>query len=243
MRDARDPRQYAERDQKAGQKAARARRRTSKNGRSARSNEKVAERKGSSRAWRRRRMSSTTAPPPDLPPEPAQEKPQPRFLENKLLLGEFIAVCALCATILLTNLFWQGQRHQHLLPRPRRRGDARRRARRAQLCRADAGQRGRRRGHRVQRVGGGRAHLHGRVQRLSALRRGRGERGGERRRLYGGDPPHDLLLHRRRGADVRLPRRGGGRVLHHPRRLYGRRFRRHRLPLRRRFAHPRLFAG
>ena len=30
-----------------------------------------------------------------------------KFLENKLLLAEFIAVCALCATILLTNLFWQ----------------------------------------------------------------------------------------------------------------------------------------
>ena len=45
--------------------------------------------------------------PPEAPPEPPQEKPQKRFLENKLLLGEFIAVCALCATILLTNLFWQ----------------------------------------------------------------------------------------------------------------------------------------
>ena len=42
--------------------------------------------------------------PPEEPPQPA---PQKRFLENKLLLGEFIAVCALCATILLTNLFWQ----------------------------------------------------------------------------------------------------------------------------------------
>ena len=42
-------------------------------------------------------------PPEEQPPEP----PRRRFLENKLLLGEFIAVCALCATILLTNLFWQ----------------------------------------------------------------------------------------------------------------------------------------
>lgn len=31
-----------------------------------------------------------------------------KFLENKLLIAEFVAVCALCATILLTNLFWQG---------------------------------------------------------------------------------------------------------------------------------------
>ena len=38
--------------------------------------------------------------------ESAPQKPK-KFLENKLLLGEFIAVCALCATILLTNLFWQ----------------------------------------------------------------------------------------------------------------------------------------
>ena len=35
-------------------------------------------------------------------------RPRKKFLENKLLLAEFIAVCALCATILLTNLFWQG---------------------------------------------------------------------------------------------------------------------------------------
>ena len=45
------------------------------------------------------------APPP--PEEPQEVPPHRRFLENKLLLGEFIAVCALCATILLTNLFWQ----------------------------------------------------------------------------------------------------------------------------------------
>ena len=35
--------------------------------------------------------------------------PAPRlkkFLDSKLLLGEFVAVCALCAGILLTNLFW-----------------------------------------------------------------------------------------------------------------------------------------
>ena len=38
--------------------------------------------------------------------ESAPHKPK-KFLENKLLLAEFIAVCALCATILLTNLFWQ----------------------------------------------------------------------------------------------------------------------------------------
>ena len=38
--------------------------------------------------------------------ESAPRKPK-KFLENKLLLAEFIAVCALCATILLTNLFWQ----------------------------------------------------------------------------------------------------------------------------------------
>ena len=35
-------------------------------------------------------------------------KPRKRFLENKLLVAEFVAVLALCATILLTNLFWQG---------------------------------------------------------------------------------------------------------------------------------------
>lgn len=35
------------------------------------------------------------------------QKPHKKFLENKLLLAEFVAVCALCATILLTNLFWQ----------------------------------------------------------------------------------------------------------------------------------------
>lgn len=35
-------------------------------------------------------------------------RPKKKFLENKLLLAEFVAVCALCATILLTNLFWQG---------------------------------------------------------------------------------------------------------------------------------------
>ena len=29
-----------------------------------------------------------------------------KFLDSKLLLGEFVAVCALCAGILLTNLFW-----------------------------------------------------------------------------------------------------------------------------------------
>lgn len=41
------------------------------------------------------------------PPAAEEAAPRPgRFLENKLLLGEFIAVCALCATILLTNLFW-----------------------------------------------------------------------------------------------------------------------------------------
>ncbi len=33
--------------------------------------------------------------------------PRKKFLEGKLLLAEFIAVCALCATILLTNLFWE----------------------------------------------------------------------------------------------------------------------------------------
>lgn len=38
--------------------------------------------------------------------ESSPQKPK-KFLENKLLLAEFIAVCALCATILLTNLFWQ----------------------------------------------------------------------------------------------------------------------------------------
>ena len=38
--------------------------------------------------------------------ESAPQKPK-KFLENKLLLAEFVAVCALCATILLTNLFWQ----------------------------------------------------------------------------------------------------------------------------------------
>lgn len=40
----------------------------------------------------------------ELLPERKETK---RFLENKLLIGEFIAVCALCAAILLTNLFWQ----------------------------------------------------------------------------------------------------------------------------------------
>ena len=38
----------------------------------------------------------------------AMHPPRKRFLENKLLVGEFVAVLALCATILLTNLFWQG---------------------------------------------------------------------------------------------------------------------------------------
>ena len=33
-------------------------------------------------------------------------KPHKKFLENKLLIAEFIAVCVLCATILLTNLLW-----------------------------------------------------------------------------------------------------------------------------------------
>lgn len=40
-------------------------------------------------------------------PEPAPEKPRARFFEGKVLIAEFIAVCALCATILLTNLFWE----------------------------------------------------------------------------------------------------------------------------------------
>lgn len=40
-------------------------------------------------------------------PAAAQEKPRARFLEGKVLIAEFIAVCALCATILLTNLFWE----------------------------------------------------------------------------------------------------------------------------------------
>ena len=35
------------------------------------------------------------------------EKSKKKFLDSKLLLAEFIAVCVLCATILLTNLFWQ----------------------------------------------------------------------------------------------------------------------------------------
>ena len=38
----------------------------------------------------------------------AMHPPRKRFLENKLLVAEFVAVLALCATILLTNLFWQG---------------------------------------------------------------------------------------------------------------------------------------
>ena len=37
----------------------------------------------------------------------AEEKPRKKFLEGKVLVAEFIAVLALCATILLTNLFWQ----------------------------------------------------------------------------------------------------------------------------------------
>lgn len=37
----------------------------------------------------------------------AEQKPQKKFLENKFLIAEFVAVCALCAAILLTNLFWQ----------------------------------------------------------------------------------------------------------------------------------------
>ena len=40
-------------------------------------------------------------------PEGYPEKPRRRFLEGKVLIAEFIAVCALCATILLTNLFWE----------------------------------------------------------------------------------------------------------------------------------------
>lgn len=70
-------------------------------------NEKVAEAEGEQPRVAQEENVVDYGAPPDLPPEPAQEKPQPRFLENKLLLGEFIAVCALCATILLTNLFWQ----------------------------------------------------------------------------------------------------------------------------------------
>ena len=41
--------------------------------------------------------------------EEGVQGPAPRlkkFLDSKLLLGEFVAVCALCAGILLTNLFW-----------------------------------------------------------------------------------------------------------------------------------------
>ena len=40
-------------------------------------------------------------------PEGYPEKPRRKFLEGKVLIAEFIAVCALCATILLTNLFWE----------------------------------------------------------------------------------------------------------------------------------------
>ena len=47
--------------------------------------------------------------------ESAPHKPK-KFLENKLLLAEFIAVCALCATILLTNLFWQESAIKHKTP-------------------------------------------------------------------------------------------------------------------------------
>lgn len=36
----------------------------------------------------------------------AQNAPRRRFLDGKLLIGEFVAVLALCATILLTNIFW-----------------------------------------------------------------------------------------------------------------------------------------
>lgn len=39
--------------------------------------------------------------------DPLPEKPRRKFLEGKVLVAEFIAVCALCATILLTNLFWE----------------------------------------------------------------------------------------------------------------------------------------
>ena len=33
--------------------------------------------------------------------------PRKRFLENGLLVAEFVAVCVLCAAIVLTNLFWE----------------------------------------------------------------------------------------------------------------------------------------
>ena len=39
--------------------------------------------------------------------ENAAPRPKRRFLESRLLVGEFVAVLALCATILLTNIFWQ----------------------------------------------------------------------------------------------------------------------------------------
>ena len=68
-------------------------------------NEKVAEAEGEQPRVAQEENVVDYGAPPDLPPEPAQEKPQPRFLENKLLLGEFIAVCALCAVIFLTNIF------------------------------------------------------------------------------------------------------------------------------------------
>lgn len=34
-------------------------------------------------------------------------EPQKKFLEGKLLVVEFVAVCLLCAAIVLTNLFWE----------------------------------------------------------------------------------------------------------------------------------------
>lgn len=39
--------------------------------------------------------------------EEEPKAPRKKFLDGKVLIAEFVAICALCATILLTNLFWE----------------------------------------------------------------------------------------------------------------------------------------